>query len=31
MILASITLWLSWKWWSNIELESGTSEPETSE
>ena len=31
MILASVTLWFSWKWWSNIELESGTSEPETSE
>ncbi len=31
MILATITLWLSWKWWSNIELESATSEPETSE
>lgn len=31
MILASVTLWFSWKWWSNIELESVTSEPETSE
>ena len=31
MILATITLWLSWKWWSNIELESATSEPEISE
>ena len=31
MILATITLWFSWKWWSNIELESATSEPETSE
>ena len=31
MILATIPLWLSWKWWSNIELESATSEPEISE
>ena len=31
MILATIPLWLSWRWWSNIELESATSEPEISE
>ncbi len=31
MILATIPLWFVWKWWSNIELESATMDPETSE
>ncbi len=31
MILATIPAWFAWKWWSNIELEIETTEPETSE
>ena len=31
MILASITLWLSWKWWSNIEIDSPTLDPKTNQ